>query len=125
MPQRYSSFDDHENILKLFSTALQSVGYNIIGTAPDGKVGSEMHKELNPDIILLDFDMPVMNGLEALRAIKASDPDAVVFMLTATKSDDNIIDCLSEGSQGYLQKSGNVAQIISDMTKLRAQVESS
>jgi DNA-binding NarL/FixJ family response regulator len=76
----------------------------LAGEACDGREAIQQFRTLRPDVTLMDLQMPEMNGLEALIAIRNEFPAAKVIMLTTYKSDTHIIRALKAGAQGYLLK---------------------
>ncbi|MEG0344595.1 MAG: response regulator transcription factor, partial [Acinetobacter sp.] len=97
--------DDHT----LFRTGLrflleQEENFNVIGEATDGLSGIKLAEQLHPDIILLDLDMPIMNGLEALPQLLNSYPDLVILILTVSEDAVDLTECMRLGARGYLLK---------------------
>ena len=96
--------DDPKN-LKLIRDLLQVSGYSVL-EASDGKQGVEMAKEKNPDLILMDIQMPVMDGLEATRILKAERETnkipIVVLTAYAMKGDEEKM--REAGCDGYITK---------------------
>jgi DNA-binding NarL/FixJ family response regulator len=76
----------------------------VVGEAENGLVGVEMAGELHPDLVILDVDMPIMNGVEAVRLIREQVMDVKVIMLTVSDVEDNVMDALRNGAHGYLLK---------------------
>ncbi len=76
----------------------------VLGTASDGAEALEMVAELQPDLILMDLKMPVMNGVEATRQIKDKFPDVKVLVLTTFNEEEWIFDAIRAGASGYLLK---------------------
>jgi DNA-binding NarL/FixJ family response regulator len=102
---RILAVDDHpivrEGIAGLIAIQSDMV---LAGEACDGREAIQQFRTLRPDITLMDLQMPEMNGLEALIAIRNEFPDAKIIMLTTYKSDTQIIRALKAGAQGYLLK---------------------
>ncbi|RKG39801.1 response regulator [Acinetobacter rongchengensis] len=97
--------DDHT----LFRTGLrflleQEENFNVIGEATDGLSGIKLAEQLHPDIVLLDLDMPIMNGLEALPQLLNSYPDLVILILTVSEDAVDLTECMRLGARGYLLK---------------------
>ena len=84
----------------------------VIATADDGLEALEKANELNPDLILMDIQMPNMNGIESLKRIKDRSPDTRIIILTTFAEDDYIIEGLSNGADGFLLKDMNYDQLI-------------
>ena len=76
----------------------------VVGEAADGRQLVQMFREHRPDVTLIDLRMPVMNGVEAVRAIRKEFPDAGIIILTTYKGDEDIFRALEAGAQGYLLK---------------------
>jgi DNA-binding NarL/FixJ family response regulator len=76
----------------------------VVGEAENGLVGVELARALRPDLVILDVDMPVMNGVEAVRLIREQVLDVKVIMLTVSGSEDHVLDALRHGAHGYLLK---------------------
>ena len=88
--------DDEEDILDVLSLSLRSDGYDVI-TAPSGEEGLAVFEQESPPIILTDLKMPGMDGLEVLKRIKSSNPDAEVIVVTGHGDMDSAIDALRYG----------------------------
>ena len=76
----------------------------LVGEAASGEQGLELALETMPDLILLDINMKTMSGLDTLRAIKAHDIDSRVLMLTVSDNEEDVIDAIRSGADGYLLK---------------------
>ncbi len=76
----------------------------VIGTATDGAAAVDMVASKNPEIVLMDLKMPIMNGVEATRRIKAKYPDVRVLVLTTYADDEWVFDAIRAGAAGYLLK---------------------
>jgi len=79
-------------------------GFEVVGEAEDGKVAVKLALQLRPDIILMDVQMPQMNGVEATAAICRSWPEARVIILTTFDRDDYVFQGVRAGAVGYLLK---------------------
>jgi DNA-binding NarL/FixJ family response regulator len=76
----------------------------VVGEAENGLEGVEKAHALNPDLVVMDVEMPVMNGVEAVRLIREQLPVIKVVMLTVSESDDHLLDAIRNGAHGYLLK---------------------
>ncbi|MFW0776440.1 MAG: response regulator [Rickettsiales bacterium] len=97
--------DDSKVVRKLECRIMEELGFSI-SEAEDGKQAEEFCKTQKPDLILLDWHMPVMNGiefLEALRAMPDGDKPKVIFCTTESEMD-NIMKALSKGADEYVMK---------------------
>jgi len=107
-PIRILLVDDHT----LFRSGLKALlqrqsDFEIVGEAADGLEGVKLCEQLKPDVVLLDIDMPQMNGREALAQILVSQPTLAVLMLTVSEDGDDLAECLKTGARGYLLKNIN------------------
>lgn len=76
----------------------------VVGEAANGREAVEAVAELSPQVVLMDLLMPVMNGVEAIRTIKAQHPEVEVVALTSVLEDRMVIDAVEAGAAGYLLK---------------------
>jgi DNA-binding NarL/FixJ family response regulator len=97
--------DDHPVVRFGVKNMLESEpGFEVVGEAEDGDVAITETLELEPDILLLDVQMPRLPGLEALRAIMSKSPRVKIIMLTSTISTQQIIEALQIGARGNVLK---------------------
>ncbi|RUL54659.1 response regulator transcription factor [Lysinibacillus antri] len=97
--------DDQELIRASLSIVLGGEeDFEIVGTAEDGKRAIELTKELSPDVVLMDINMPLMNGVESTREITSKFPKVKVMILTTFEELDYVRDALASGAAGYLLK---------------------
>ena len=105
MTLRVLLVDDHPLFRDGLATLLQARGMAIVGEASNGLEALEQARLLKPDLILMDVNMPQMNGLEATRLIKTEMPDTRIVILTVSDDDENLFEAIKSGAQGYLLKS--------------------
>ena len=79
-------------------------GIKVVGTAQDGAQALEIFSEIEPDVILMDIRMPVMDGIEAAGKILSKQPEMILLMLTTLEDDEYIVKSLKAGAVGYLLK---------------------
>jgi two-component system nitrate/nitrite response regulator NarL len=91
----------------------------LVGEAASGQEGIDLALRVRPDIILLDMNLPGMDGIATLKAIKEADIDTRVVMLTVCDSEENIIGALRSGADGYLLKDMEPEEIL-DRLRLAA-----
>jgi len=97
--------DDHTLFRRGVASLLAAErDFEVVGEATDGSQAVQMAREKMPDVILMDISMPVLNGLEATRRIKAEMPYVRIVMLTATDGDGSLFEAIKSGAQGYLLK---------------------
>jgi DNA-binding NarL/FixJ family response regulator len=86
-------------------------GITVAGQAADGEAATELVAAVQPQVVLMDLNMPRCNGVEATRRIRASHPGTQVVVLTTYADDDSIIGALQAGALGYLTKDATRAEI--------------
>ena len=97
--------DDHTLFRSGVKALLQrQPDFEVIGEASDGLEGVKLVEQLDPDVVLLDVDMPSMNGCEAMAQIHESHPGLAVLMLTVSEDCETLAECLRLGARGYLLK---------------------
>jgi DNA-binding NarL/FixJ family response regulator len=79
-------------------------GMEVVGEAADGTSALAQARALDPDLIVMDVEMPGMNGVEATRLIKAERPSTKIVVLTVSEQDDHLFDAIRYGANGYLLK---------------------
>jgi len=101
--------DSHDRILvrQLFI----SMGADVVAEASDGAEAVEAFEQTKPDIVLLDVNMPRMDGVHALKRIREMAPGAFVVMLASLSSMEIVDECIKQGAAGYIRKDASTAQI--------------
>jgi DNA-binding NarL/FixJ family response regulator len=103
--------DDHPLFLDGLRNLLTARGIAVVGTARDGLEALEQARALRPDVVLMDIHMPRLNGLAALRMIKAELADTRIVMLTMSAEDDELFEAVAAGASGYLLKTQDTDQV--------------
>jgi DNA-binding NarL/FixJ family response regulator len=96
--------DDHALFRDGLRSLLEAHGTEVLAEAKNGQEAVALARELRPDIVLMDLDMPVLNGLDATRLISAELEDVRVVVLTASEEDADLFDAVKSGAKGYLPK---------------------
>ncbi|MES2125699.1 MAG: response regulator [Pseudomonadota bacterium] len=97
--------DDHNLFRSGVCSLLQrQANFTVVGEASDGVEGIKRARQLQPDVILLDLNMPGMSGLETLQLIRQDCPNAAVLMLTVSEDAQDLAGALKSGACGYLVK---------------------
>lgn len=104
--------DDHSLFRDGLVSLLEAAGHDVVGQVGDGDLAVKAAASLRPDLVLLDISMPSVDGLQALRRIKAEAPDVQVVMLTVSDDDTSLFEALRSGAQGYLLKSLNASEFL-------------
>jgi DNA-binding NarL/FixJ family response regulator len=96
--------DDHPLFRDGLRSLLEARGMNVVGEARNGREAIEQARRLRPDVLLMDLNMPEMNGLAATRLLSAEQPDVKVVILTASEDDGDLFEAIKSGAQGYIFK---------------------
>ena len=97
--------DDHTVVRDGLSTILERQDdFVVVGEAENGLVAVEKARDLRPDVVLMDLRMPEMDGVEAMRRIRAEEPETKFIVLTTFDGDEYIFDAIEAGAKGYLLK---------------------
>jgi DNA-binding NarL/FixJ family response regulator len=104
--------DDHD----LFRTGLKSLleeqGLQVVGEASNGEQAVRLSRELAPDVVVMDLNMPGMTGVEATRKIAGIAPLARVVVLTISDQDADVLDAIVAGACGYLLKDSSIEELL-------------
>ncbi len=106
MPRVSVLLVDDQNLFRSCLAALlaSAEDMEVIGEAADGREAVEKTRALRPDVVLMDIHMPVCDGIEATRLIKAEHPETKVVALTVSDDDEDLFQAISSGAEGYLLK---------------------
>ena len=110
--------DSHSLFRDGIVSLLLSGGHEIVGQGNNGIEAVKLADTLEPDLILMDMQMPVMAGLAALKSIKAEHPTIKVVMLTVSEDEKDIIDAIRAGADGYLLKQINSTEFFQLLERL-------
>jgi two-component system chemotaxis response regulator CheY len=104
--------DDSAFMRSIIKNILSGHGFQVIDEAENGRIGVEKYKALKPDIVTMDTNMNVMNGLEALKAIKAYDRKANVIMVSSMGQEPIVKEAITLGAKGFVVKPFEVKQMV-------------
>lgn len=104
MPTRVLIVDDAKFMRHMLKTILVETGYEIVGEANDGSEAIEMYEKLKPDVVTMDIVMPNVSGIEALKEIRTSDPNAKIIMISAIDQREPLMEALKLGAADYVVK---------------------
>ena len=96
--------DDHPLTREALSSLLGAHGFEVIGCASDGAEAIQEVGRLQPDLVLLDLSMPGLDGLAALPRLREAAPECEVVVLTASGTEENLLQAIRAGAAGYLLK---------------------
>jgi DNA-binding NarL/FixJ family response regulator len=109
--------DDHRLFREGLSALLNaSQGVEVAGEAATGEEAIAQVSALTPDVVLMDIQMPDMNGIEATRRALAGHPQTGVIMLTMLEDDDSLFAAMSAGARGYILKGADKAEVLQTVT---------
>jgi DNA-binding NarL/FixJ family response regulator len=113
--------DDHPVVRDGLAAMLATQpDFAVVGEAGTGAEAVTEAARLRPDVVLMDLEMPVLDGIEAIRLLRAADPQVQVVVLTAFDTDDRIVGALQAGAQGYLLKGAPRAEIFAAIRTVSA-----
>ncbi len=120
MATRIMLFEDNSALRQSMKMLLNGVeGYEVVGDHGDCTNASQAVEKLQPDIVIMDIDMPRVDGIEGLRRIKECRPETVVVMHTVFEDDKKLFDCLCAGANGYLLKNSSFAQLLNALEEVQ------
>ena len=96
--------DDAAFMRMMIKDVLTKNGFEVIGEAENGKIAIDRYKELNPDLVIMDITMPEMNGIDALKGIKAVNNAAKVVMCSAMGQQAMVIEAIQSGAKDFIVK---------------------
>ncbi len=103
--------DDHQLFREGLKGMLQDAGMEVVGEAADGADAAALVQKLEPEVVVLDLNMPGTSGLQALRRIARSNPDIQTVVLTVSTEDEDVLEALAAGACGYLLKDTHVDRL--------------
>jgi two-component system, NarL family, response regulator LiaR len=105
--------DDHAMVRRGLKILLEDFpGIKVVGEAANGLQAIEYASRLQPDIVLMDLVMPVMDGIEAIQRIIAIHPDQRIIVLTASSDGETFIQAIKAGAQGYFVKDLDAEELV-------------
>ena len=108
---------------RLFAEALEALiggdeRFEVVAHAGDGKQAATLARDLEPDVILMDISMPVMDGIEATEELRANGNDVCILMLTGSNSRDDVDRARKAGAAGYVTKDRIAAELIDAIVEI-------
>lgn len=104
--------DDHPIVRQGLKVLLEREGFTVVGEASDGREAVRLTKECGPDIALLDLTMPMLNGIDAGRAILQTSPKTRIILLTMHAEDHHVLEALRAGFKGYVLKTKAAEELV-------------
>jgi DNA-binding NarL/FixJ family response regulator len=111
--------DDHQTFAQLLSSALAAVGMRPVGTATSAAQAVAMARDLRPDIVVMDINMPRQDGLAATRRIREVAPDSIVAIVTGHSDPDWVVRAAQAGASAFIPKNGSLDEMIDVLCRVR------
>ncbi len=111
--------DDHRTFAELLGGALAAAGMHCVGTAHSCATAVSLAADLQPDIVVMDIQMPGEDGLVATRRIREVAPDAVVAVLTAHRDPDWVVRATQAGASAFIPKDGSLSEMLDVLARVR------
>lgn len=109
--------DDAAFMRMMIKDILTKNGYEIVGEAENGKVAIEKYNELNPELVIMDITMPEVDGIQAVKQIMGTDPQARVVMCSAMGQQAMVIESIQAGAKDFIVKPFQADRIIEAVKK--------
>jgi two-component system chemotaxis response regulator CheY len=117
--------DDSLIIRKTLSMELENIGCEVVAKAQSGQEAILLYNQCQPDLVTMDITMPIMSGIEALKAIKKINKNAKIIMVTSHGEEKLVLDAISSGAKGYILKPINQEKLIAVINKLFPNIQDS
>jgi two-component system chemotaxis response regulator CheY len=113
--------DDAAFMRMAIKEMLENNGFEVVAEAENGEVGVEKYKEFNPDIVTMDITMPIMSGIDALKAICSYNPNAKVVMVSVMGQDVLVREAIMSGAKSFIVKPYKEEHIVQTLVKILAE----
>jgi two-component system, chemotaxis family, chemotaxis protein CheY len=110
--------DDALFMRKMICGVAAEAGWKVVGEAGDGSAAVSLYQQLRPDLVTMDLVMPLMGGLEALREIRALDPEAKVVVVTALDQKQALMESIRDGAIDFIVKPFERERVLNLLLKL-------
>ena len=109
--------DDEEHIRNLLKLIVTSLGAEVVAEASDGEQTLYLYQQHKPDLVMLDINMPKLDGITVLKKIMAINPRALVVMLTSLNAIDVVKECIDSGAWNYLLKNNTAEELYKEISE--------
>lgn len=110
--------DDAAFMRMMIKDILTKNGYNVAAEAENGAIAVSKYNEIHPDLVLMDITMPEMDGIQALKNIKANDPKASVIMCSAMGQQAMVIEAIQSGAKDFIVKPFQADRVLEAVKKV-------
>lgn len=110
--------DDAAFMRMMLKDILTKGGYDVVGEAADGNEAVAKYNELKPDLVTLDITMPNKDGLQALKEIRANDPNATCIMCSAMGQQAMVIEAIQSGAKDFIVKPFQAERVLEAVKKV-------
>ncbi len=118
MSKRVLVVDDASFMRMMVKEILTKNGYEVAGEADNGQKAIEKYAELNPDLVIMDITMPEVDGIEAVKRIKESDPEAKIVMCSAMGQQAMVIEAIQAGAKDFIVKPFQADRVLEAVKKV-------
>ena len=109
--------DDAAFMRMMIKDILTKDGFNVVGEAENGQIAVQKYKELNPDLVTMDIKMPEMDGIQALKSIRETNPNAKVVMCSAMGQQAMVIEAIQAGAKDFIVKPFQTNRVLEAVSK--------
>lgn len=110
--------DDAAFMRMMIKDILTKNGYEVAGEAENGAIAVNKYAELKPDLVLMDITMPEMDGIQALKKIKETDPKATIIMCSAMGQQAMVIEAIQSGAKDFIVKPFQAERVVEAVKKV-------
>lgn len=110
--------DDAAFMRMMLKDILTKGGYNVVGEAENGQIAVQKFGELNPDLVTMDITMPEMDGIQALKEIRAKNSGAAVIMCSAMGQQAMVIEAIQAGAKDFIVKPFQADRVVEAVKKV-------
>lgn len=121
MAKKVLIVDDTAFMRMMLKDIFTKNGYEVVGEAENGADGIEKYKQLKPDVVTMDITMPEMDGIEALKAIKGLDANAIVVMCSAMGQQAMVVQAIQNGARDFIVKPFQPERVVQAVEKATQQ----
>lgn len=110
--------DDAKFMRMTLSNILSRAGHEVVGEGENGKEAIELYRKLNPDLVIMDITMPIMSGLDAVKAIKQEFSSAKVIMCSAMGQQKMVVEAIEAGAKDFIVKPFDESRVLDAVNRV-------